>query len=207
MPVNQAELKHRLGIPQEAFVLLSVSELNANKNLKTTLTAFAKLNYPDMYYLICGTGDMQESYEQLARELGISERVIFPGYRYDIFEIVHIADVFLFPSLREGLGVAPIEAMSAGIPIIASDIRGVQEYAVNGENSILLAPDDADGFAGAIDRLYNNHELLEHLGVHALEAVKPFDLSNSLRAMEQIYCKYLGIKVKEVKTDETAVTV
>ena len=207
MPVDPAALKQRLGIPQEAFVLLSVSELNANKNLKTTLRAFAKLQCPDMYYLICGTGDLLESYRQLAEELGISDRVIFPGYRYDIFEIVHIADVFLFPSLREGLGVAPIEAMSAGVPIIASDIRGVQEYAVNGENSILLAPDDVDGFARAIERLHGSPALLEHLGANAAQAVKPFDLSNSLQAMAQIYCRYLGIRAEEPQTEETAVSV
>lgn len=188
--VSKTMLKQRFGIPQDAFVLLSVSELNVNKNLKTSLCAFAKLKYPDMYYLICGTGDMLESYRRLAEELGISDKVIFSGYRYDIFEIVHIADLFLFPSLREGLGVAPIEAMSAGVPIIASDIRGVREYAVNGENSILLDPNDADGFASAIEKLYSNHELLEQLSARALESVKPFDLSSSLQAMEQIYCKY-----------------
>lgn len=190
--VDRDELKQRLGIPRDAFVMLSVSELNANKNLKTTLRAFAKLRHQDLYYLICGSGDMFESYQKLAEELNISDRVIFTGYRYDIFEIVHIADVFLFPSLREGLGVAPIEAMAAGVPIVASDIRGVREYAENEVNGILLDPNDTDGFADAIDRLYNDREMLARLGVNALSSVEPFDIVNSMQAMESIYCKYLG---------------
>lgn len=104
---------------------MSVSEINRNKNLETTIKAFANVKNENLYYLICGSGDLLDYCRQLAESLNVSDRVIFAGYRYDIFEIVHIADVFLFPSLREGLGVAPIEAMSAGVPIIASDIRGV----------------------------------------------------------------------------------
>ena len=124
-------------------------------------------------------------------DLKISDRVIFAGYRYDIFEVVHIADIFLFPSYREGLGVAPIEAMSAGVPIIASDIRGVREYAVNMQNSILLPPDDVKGYAEAIKKLVNNQELREFLGENASKAVAPFDIKNSLKSMSDIYHSYL----------------
>ena len=191
---NNAEIKRKFGIPEDAFVLLSVSEINANKNLKTTIQAFAKARSDNMYYLICGTGDQLENCKRLAEKLGIEDRVIFAGYRYDIHEIVHIADVFMFPSLREGLGVAPIEAMSAAVPIIASDIRGVQEYAVHRKNSILLQPEDIDGFADAIRVLYENESFRLELGRNAALSVAPFDLRESIEAMSEIYSKYIKIK-------------
>ena len=70
--------------------------------------------------------------------------MIFAGYRYDVFELLYAADLFLFPSHREGLGIAALEAMSAGLPLVASNIRGVTEYAVDQKNSLLFAPDDVE---------------------------------------------------------------
>ena len=195
-------LKKKFGIPEDAFVLLSVSEINQNKNLTVTLKAFSKIKHRDIYYLICGTGQMMDECVALAKELGISDRVIFAGYRYDIYHIVHIADVFLFPSLREGLGVAAIEAMSAGVPIVGSDIRGVREYAVNMKNSLLLEPTDADGFAEAIEKLYGDEELRKTLGRNALLSVPPFDINNSVKSITDIYREYL--EIPERQTQESA---
>lgn len=192
-------LKRKLGIPEDSFVLLSVSEINKNKNLKTSLTAMSMINDDSVYYVICGEGDMLDEYRLLAVNLGIDSRVIFTGYRYDIFEVVHIADLFLFPSLREGLGIAPLEAMSAGVPIIASDIRGVREYGRNNVNGILLRPDDSKGFADAVIKLKNNEDLRTEMSRNAVKSVIPFDINESLSSMAAIYSKYIE---KEEKITE-----
>lgn len=200
--IDRAKLKCELGIPSDAFVLLSVSEINENKNLKTTISAFAKIKNKNICYLICGSGDMLEELKKFSMELNVDDRVIFLGYRYDIDNIVNIADIFLFPSLREGFGVAPIEAMSAGVPIIASDIRGVREYAVSMYNSILLSPYDINGYAEAIERLCEDDELRHRLSQNAVNSVEPFALEHSVKAMERIYSRYISIN-----SDKTAVTV
>ncbi|MCI7767169.1 MAG: glycosyltransferase family 4 protein [Oscillospiraceae bacterium] len=191
--VDFPALRRRLGIPENAFVIMTTVEINRNKNIATALKAFKKVCNSNMYYLVCGSGDMKEHCEKLAAELEISDNVVFAGYRYDVFELLHIADVFLFPSYREGLGIAAIEAMSAGLPVIASDIRGVTEYAVNGKNSMLFPPDDIDGFAGAIKLLYDDKELRERLGAEAAQSVYKFDIRNSVKAMSEIYYKYADI--------------
>ena len=75
-------------------------------------------------YLICGNGELKEYLKNLAKELGVSDKVKFLGYRKDVLEIYKIADLFLFPSKREGLPCSLIEAMACGLPCVASDVRG-----------------------------------------------------------------------------------
>ncbi len=193
--VDRSAVRKNLGIPDDAFVIMTTVEINRNKNIATALRAFEKVKKPNMFYLVCGSGDMKSYCMELAKTLGISDNVIFAGYRYDVFTLLHIADVFLFPSYREGLGIAAIEAMSAGLPVIASDIRGVTEYAVNGKNSLLFRPDDVDGFAGAIATLESNEELRKELGAEAERSVYKFDIRCSVKAMSEIYCEYADIPV------------
>lgn len=162
--VDVAALRKKIGIPTDAFVVMTTVEINRNKNLDTALRAFAKVCTEDMYYLICGSGDMKTACQQLTKDLQIEQHVIFAGYRYDVFELLYAADLFLFPSHREGLGIAALEAMSAGLPLVASNIRGVTEYAVDQKNSLLFAPDDVDGFASAIQRLHEDEPLRKQLG-------------------------------------------
>ena len=195
--VDRAQLREQFGIPQDAFTLLSVSELNRNKNLKTTISALSRLKDDNIYYLICGSGNLRGYYQSLASKLNVGDHVIFAGYRRDIYKIVHIADVFLFPSIREGLGNAALEAMSAGVPVIASDIRGVREYGISMWNSVLLHPNDVDGYASAIRTLKEDAGFRRKLGENALNSVAPFDLERSRTAMEEVYKSYPGIGLEE----------
>lgn len=188
--VNRNALRTHFGIPSDAFVVMTTAELNRNKNYTTALKAFARVQKDNLYYLICGSGDTEQQYKQLAAQLGISNRVIFAGYRFDAKKLLHIADMFLFCSMREGLGLAAIEAMAAGLPLVASDVRGTREYAQNGVNSLLFQPDDVEGFAKGIAILAYNDEICQRFGENAANSVYKFDIKNSVRTMADIYAHY-----------------
>ena len=194
---SREKMRDVLDIPREAKVLVSVSEINKNKNLATTIKALSLINDRSLYYVICGVGEELQINKRLVKTLGLEERVKFLGYRQDINSILNAADIFLFPSIREGLGMAPIEAMSAGIPVIASDIRGVREYAKgtgsgSEQNSILISnPTDTKAFAGAIKLLAGNKELRKQLGKNAKESIRKFDIGCSMNAFTNIFKHYL----------------
>ncbi|EOD6224540.1 glycosyltransferase family 4 protein [Enterococcus hirae] len=105
-------------------VLLSVGELNKNKNHELVIHALDSFKDQDFHYFICGTGPLKQTLEQKIKFLGLEKKVSLLGYRKDIIQIMKMSDLFLFPSLREGLPVSIMEAMSVGLPVVASNIRG-----------------------------------------------------------------------------------
>ncbi len=115
-------IKYR--IPKHAVLLLSVGELSRRKNHQAVIEALAELSRTDLYYLICGQGGLKEELAQQAHRLGIADRVILPGFQQDVADMYRSADLFVFPSLQEGMPVALMEAMAAGLPCVVSDIRG-----------------------------------------------------------------------------------
>jgi len=122
--IDVAKKKQELGIIEDTKVILSVGELNENKNHEVVIRALAELKEKDFVYLIAGKGHLKDYLEQLIAEKGMKDRVKLLGYRTDINELLKITDLFVFPSKREGLPVSLIEAMASGVNCIASDIRG-----------------------------------------------------------------------------------
>jgi glycosyltransferase involved in cell wall biosynthesis len=122
--VDPAIKRRELGIPEKATVLFSVGELNENKNHRLVLDTMAELKRDDLHYMIAGVGSKADALRETAEKKGLTERFHLLGYRTDIAELYRAADVFVFPSYREGLSVSIMEAMASGLPCAVSRIRG-----------------------------------------------------------------------------------
>ncbi len=122
--VDRKAKRQEIGVPEDAFLLLSVGELNENKNHQIIIRALAKLGNPNIHYAIAGIGDKKDYLLNLAEELGVSKQLHLLGYRKDVAELYKISDMFCFPSYREGLSVSVMEAMASGLPVVCSNIRG-----------------------------------------------------------------------------------
>ncbi len=190
LKVDIKQKKKELGMSENTLILLSVGELNKNKNHETVLQALSKLKDKNFIYLICGRGVLKEYLEGKIQELHIENKVKLLGYRNDVMEILKISDLFIFPSKREGLPVSVIEAMAAGLPVIASNVRGNRDLI---ENKNLFEPDDAAVLASVIEKQ------LELIKQHKLRKVtyknlEQYLLKNVLKQMADIYEENINAK-------------
>ena len=183
--------REKLGIGKDEFVLLSVGEMTVNKNHRLALQALALLRRKPIRYVLVGRGEQMEALKAQARELGISDRVIFTGYRNDVAELYPAADAFFFPSIREGLSVALMEAMASGLPAIVGQIRGNTDLIDDGVEGLYM-PLTPEGAAEAIQKLYDDPELRSRLGEAAREKVRRFSAPEVQRKMREIYRDTLG---------------
>lgn len=163
-PVDST-LRRELALPDRVPILVSVGNLYEVKGHRFLLEALAQIR-TDAHLVIAGRGDCEAELRQLADRLGLSTRLHLFGLRSDIPNLLAGADVFVLPSLAEGLPVALLEAMLAGCPIVASDVGDVHR-AVGEEGALLAAPGDAAGLAVAIERLLLQPHLARALGAIA----------------------------------------
>ena len=183
---DKKKKRQEISVPEDAFLLLSVGELNENKNHQVIIRALAKLNDPAIHYMVAGRGDKREELLALANQLGVAERVHLLGFRRDITELNCTADVFCFPSLREGLPVSLMEAMACGTPIVCSKIRGNVDL-IDQNSGILADPTNVDEFAAAIQKLKNDSELGEKFSKANSEKVQYFAEENILKELKGVY--------------------
>ena len=177
-----------LGITKNDLMILSVGELNKNKNQEVIIRAIAKLNDSRIHYFIAGRGDKEKYLRNLAKSLGVNLQLL--GYRTDIIELLNTADIFALPSLREGLSVALMEAMSAGLPCIVSRIRGNVDLIEEGKGGYLCEPDDVDGFKNRIGELMFKSKKKTEFSKFNRERITFFDIKEINDKMKLIYfCK------------------
>lgn len=176
--------RKELGLEDNQIMLLSVGEINSNKNQKVVIEALAKLHRKDIKYFICGIGPLEDELKQLARSLDVYDQVHFEGFRTDIVDYYKAADMFIISSFREGLSVSIMEAISSGIPCVASKIRGNTDLLPN--SMLTFDPKDSKDLQKKIV-LATENDIVQMEVTQNTEHLKNFSLEAATQAMKNVY--------------------
>ncbi|EHO21504.1 hypothetical protein HMPREF9466_00361 [Fusobacterium necrophorum subsp. funduliforme 1_1_36S] len=168
------------------IILCSIGELTARKNHKIILQALFKLNNKNIHYMIIGQGRLKQALYDLVKKLKLESQVHFLGYRTDIKELLSISDLYVFPSIQEGLPVALMEAMATGLPIIASNIRGNRDLIQNGRNGFLVE-NKIEEYSLKIVELMENPQLRKKISEQAKKDSVQYDRKRIKRMMKKAY--------------------
>jgi len=171
-----------IGIPNNAFIILSVGELNTNKNHQIIIKALAQISDKNIHYVIAGDGDQKDNLQRLSINLGINNQVHLLGYRNDVVKLYSASDVYALPSIREGLNVSLQEAMASGLPCIVSQIRGNVDLIEDGVNGYYMNPFDVKSVHECIERSIINNKMND-ISVYA----DKFDIHNIDKSMKEVY--------------------
>ena len=185
---DRTAYRKKLGISENQTVLLSVGEISYRKNYQVVIRALSKLKDNNLVYLICGKGLVGDGIagelKQLAKDLDVN--VMFLGYRKDIPQIIACSDIGVIPSNREGLGLAGIEMLSGGIPVVGSSVQGIKDYVIPEITGYLADPFDPDGFAEGISKLLDK-TVREKMKDDCFNKAKSFDREISGNQLMDIY--------------------
>lgn len=190
--VDTKEYRNKLGLKDNQIAIVQVGELSNRKNHQVIIRAMDKLKNKNLVYVVCGVTNESSTYselKELAKSLNVDVR--FLGYRTDIPEILKSCDIGAIPSFREGLGLAGIEMLASGLPIVASNVHGIVDYAIDGETGYTADPYSCDDFANAIEKLLDK-EARESMKDNCINKAKQFDMTVSHKQRYDIYKEILG---------------
>lgn len=186
------QLRKRNSISDQTIVLMSVGELSKRKNHIVVIEALEQLKEQDIVYVICGVGPMERELQNKAKKLGVSEKLKLVGFRSDIPELHKIADIFVFPSLQEGLPVALMEAMASGLPIVASRIRGNEDLIQNNSGGYLVNAENPAEYAEAIKKMIQDPKKKDEMKKRNLEVIRGYSQEIVLDKMKKFFNEIVG---------------
>jgi glycosyltransferase involved in cell wall biosynthesis len=199
-PASQAAARRALGLPGESTVVGTVGRLDPVKDQAALVRAFATLMgaYPEALLVLAGDGPCREELARLVAELGAGGRVRLLGECRDVPQVLAAMDLFVLPSLAEGMSNTILEAMAVGLPVVATRVGGNRELVDEGETGRLVPPGDpralADAVAGYLD---DAHVRGLHGKASRRRASETFALERMYRAHESLYGRLLAGRNRE----------
>jgi glycosyltransferase involved in cell wall biosynthesis len=192
-------LRKELDIPVDHSVICTIAHMEEHKGIKYFLESASLLlqSRNDISFLLVGEGALKEELKILCADLKIEKNVIFAGERSDIPEILSLTDIFVLPSLREGLPLTILEAMACGKPVIATNVGGVPEVVKDGVSGILVPPKDTEALHSAMNELLGNREKLKKMGYNGKRVCNvSFDSKTMTGKIEDLYDSLMYKKIR-----------
>lgn len=189
-PRAREQARRELGLPAETPLVVSVGRLSPEKDQAGLLKACAELRgrLPDLRLLILGEGPQRQALSDLARELGLADRVELAGDHHDVPRYLAAADVFALNSRSEGISISLLEAMASGLPVVATRVGGNPEVVQEGHSGLLVPAASPPLLARALGRVLQNPALASSLGRAAEERVRAhFSLQSMAQAYAELY--------------------
>jgi glycosyltransferase involved in cell wall biosynthesis len=198
----KADVRQRLesefSIPPGAPIAVTVSVLRPKKGIEVLVDAVREVE--DAIFLIIGDGPEKESWMELAHQKGVADRIRWAGYRTDVDALLAGADLFVHPSLDDAFPTVLLEAMAAGLPVVASRVGGIPEIVTDEENGLLVPPGNAKVLAIAIARLLRNETERNRMQQGAVRAADQF----SARAwIDRLMSLYREVSLDRVRHEQS----
>lgn len=195
--VDRRAKRRSLGVAEDAVVIGNVGRLAEQKGQAFLIRAFAKIlaREPKAHLVIVGWGPLEDELRALAKELLVSHRVLFAGKRLDVGELLATFDVFAFSSVHEGQGIAILEAMAAGVPVVTTAVDGIPDMVKHEASGLLVPPRDPDAIEAAVMRLLGDPALSAKIVEGARRvAFEEFSIEAAGKAYGELYEELLAKK-------------
>ena len=193
-PTETKEIKAEFGLRPDEYIIGTAARLTRSKGVFELIEALSMLSKKrkNIRLIIAGDGPERDSLELFAKDLGVLERVIFAGLRNDIEKIYSAMDVFILPSINEPFGLAILEAMAVGKPVIATNAGGIPEIIRDEETGLLVEPRSPKAIAEAIDRLIEEPEFLKKISQAGKKLLLTEFTSDSMAKKYEALCLSLS---------------
>ena len=200
--IDSIRKREELEVGTTSFLIAQIGRLNQQKGLRCLIQAASLVleKYPKALFLLIGEGPLEGELRREVEELGLSQSVRFLGWRDDVPEILACVDLFVLASLWEGLPYTLLEAMAAGLPVVATDVGGCREVVLDGETGLLVPPRAPEALAQAIMMLLSERNLLQGMAEKGRERVaEHFSIEVMIEKTEAVYNALIEFKVASSK--------
>ena len=187
------DVRAELGIPHDVPLIGTIAVLRPEKALDVLIEAFARLSssLPAARLLVCGRGPCRPGLERLANELGVADRVLLPGYRNDVPEVLEAVDVGAISSDREGTSLFALECMAHRTPLVSTDVGGPHDMLEDGVSAMLVSPRDPAALARALETLLRDSQLGAALATAARERLHGLTIDRVAARFADLYDQLL----------------